>query len=209
MNDTGPDAVPPPPSFSFEERSFDRFTPEPEPPLKITPSLRYQSRIESIVSFTDRMKQAEHCGFGSTPTLNHTGLLKQSFCCTSRWVSSSTNVCRSAGVAKYPCSSPHVEIVATTRPISWRTLRSRCGVPSGPRKYFDTTTFVASCDQPRGNSTSRCSKTVSPPSPWITAERISHSTSSYGCTPSRVKCRAIVSPRRAAPGVPSFGSAAD
>ena len=100
MNDTGPEAVPPPPSRSFDERSRDRFTPEPEPPLKMTPSLRYQSRIESIVSSTDRMKHAEHCGFGSTPTLNQTGLLNDSFCCSSRWVSSSSNVRRSSGVAK-------------------------------------------------------------------------------------------------------------
>src|SRR6185436_20970833 len=75
MNDTGPDAVPPPASFSFEERMRDRFTPDPEPPLKMIPSLRYQPRIDSIVSSTDRMKHAEHCGCGSMPTLNHTGLL--------------------------------------------------------------------------------------------------------------------------------------
>src|SRR5439155_859624 len=68
MNDTGPEAVPPPPRRSFDERSRERFTPEPDPPLKMTPSLRYQSRIESIVSSTDRMKHAEHCGFGSTPS---------------------------------------------------------------------------------------------------------------------------------------------
>jgi hypothetical protein len=37
--------------------------PEPEPPLKIMPSVRHQSRIESMVSRTERMKQAEHCGF--------------------------------------------------------------------------------------------------------------------------------------------------
>ena len=79
MNDTGPEAVPPPPRRSFAERSRERFTPEPEPPLKMTPSLRYQSRIESMVSSTERMKQAEHCGFASTPTLNQTGLLKESF----------------------------------------------------------------------------------------------------------------------------------
>src|SRR5438552_10544481 len=79
MNDTGPEAVPPPPRRSFDERSRERFTPEPEPPLKMTPSLRYQSRIESMVSSTERMKQAEHCGFASTPTLNQTGLLKESF----------------------------------------------------------------------------------------------------------------------------------
>src|SRR5947209_12616311 len=79
MKETGPDAVPPPARRSFEDRSRERFTPEPEPPLKMTPSLRYQSRIESIVSSTERMKQAEHWGLASTPTLNQTGLLKESF----------------------------------------------------------------------------------------------------------------------------------
>src|SRR5499426_753714 len=92
MNDTGPDAVPPPASRSFDERSRDRFTPEPEPPLKITPSLRYQSRIESILSSTERMKQAEHCGLGSTPMLNQTGLLKEAFWWRRRCVSSSVKV---------------------------------------------------------------------------------------------------------------------
>src|SRR4029453_6508257 len=58
MNDTGPDAVPPPANGSREERIFDRFTPDPDPPLKMIPSLRYQPRIDSIVSFTDRMKHA-------------------------------------------------------------------------------------------------------------------------------------------------------
>src|SRR5436853_7625625 len=79
MKETGPEAVPPPPRRSRDERMRDRFTTEPEPPLKMTPSRRYQSRIESIVSWTDRMKQALHCGFGSTPTLNHTGLLNAAF----------------------------------------------------------------------------------------------------------------------------------
>src|SRR6266540_6826605 len=79
MNDTGPDAVPPPANCSLEERILERLTPEPEPPLKMMPSLRYQSRMESMVSSTARMKQAEHCGFSSMPQLNHTGLLKQAF----------------------------------------------------------------------------------------------------------------------------------
>ena len=79
MKETGPEAVPPPPNCSFDERIRDRLTPEPEPPLKITPSFRYQSRIDSMVSSTERMKQAEHCGFSSMPQLNHTGLLKQAF----------------------------------------------------------------------------------------------------------------------------------
>ena len=84
MNDSGPEAVPPAESFSRHERSADRFTPAPEPPLKIMPSLRYQFRIESMLSSTLRMKQAEHCGLGSMPTLNQTGLLKDALWLTSR-----------------------------------------------------------------------------------------------------------------------------
>src|SRR6202522_134931 len=57
MKETGPDAVPPPFKFSTEARMRDRFTPAPEPPLKMIPSSRYQLRIESMESSTDRMKQ--------------------------------------------------------------------------------------------------------------------------------------------------------
>src|ERR671915_286490 len=56
MNETGPLASPPFDRYSFEERMFERLIPEPEPPR--------------------RMKQAEHCGFSSKPTLNQTGELK-------------------------------------------------------------------------------------------------------------------------------------
>src|SRR3954462_10377977 len=75
MKETGPDAVPPLLSGSIEPRMLDRLIPEPEPPRKIRPSRVFQSRIESIVSCTDRMKQAEHCGCSSKPTLNQTGEL--------------------------------------------------------------------------------------------------------------------------------------
>src|SRR6188472_1194822 len=101
MKLTGPLAVPPPPSCSFEERSFDRLMPEPEPPLKIVPSSTYQLRIEDIVSSTARMKQAEHCwGVSGTPTLNHTGELNAAFWLTRRWVSSSANTPASSADAK-------------------------------------------------------------------------------------------------------------
>src|ERR1700744_3368502 len=57
MNETGPLAVPPEESSSLLDRILDRLTPAPEPPLKMSPSSRYHSRIESIVSSTARMKQ--------------------------------------------------------------------------------------------------------------------------------------------------------
>ena len=69
--------VPPPLSGSVLARMRDRFTPAPEPPLKMRPSSAYHSRIDSMVSSTDRMKHAEACwGTPATPMLNHTGELK-------------------------------------------------------------------------------------------------------------------------------------
>src|SRR5437762_3039642 len=79
MNDTGPDAVPPPASTSLDERIADRFDPVPEPNLKSMPSVRAKVRIESIVSCTALMKHAEHCGAFSNPQLNQTGLLNAAF----------------------------------------------------------------------------------------------------------------------------------
>src|SRR5919199_1358865 len=76
MKETGPEAVPPEDSSSLEERMRERFRPAPEPPLKIMPSSLYQSRIDSMESSTDRMKQAETCWGWDVPTLNQTGLLK-------------------------------------------------------------------------------------------------------------------------------------
>src|SRR5438477_11815733 len=79
MNDTGPDAVPPPLSNSFDERIGERFVPVPEPYLKSMPSVLASPRIDSIESSTLFVKQAEHCGCVSTPTLNHTGELNDIF----------------------------------------------------------------------------------------------------------------------------------
>src|SRR3954453_5803170 len=75
MNDTGPEAVPPLDSGSIDPRIFDRLMPDPDPPRKMRPSRVFQSRIDSMLSSTERMKQAEHCGCSSKPTLNHTGEL--------------------------------------------------------------------------------------------------------------------------------------
>src|SRR3954469_3124918 len=57
MKETGPEAVPPLDRGSMEPRMLERLIPEPEPPRKILPSLVFQSRIDSIVSCTLRMKQ--------------------------------------------------------------------------------------------------------------------------------------------------------
>jgi hypothetical protein len=100
MNDTGPDAVPPLLSGSIEPRMFDRLMPEPEPPRKIRPSRVFQSRIDSIVSCTLRMKQAEHCGCSSKPTLNQTGLLKAAIWCSRMKLSSSSKASPSSTLAK-------------------------------------------------------------------------------------------------------------
>src|SRR3954462_4733069 len=92
MKLTGPDAVPPPLRCSRDDRMRDKLTPAPEPPLKITPSSRYQLRIESIVSSTERMKHADACcGTSFTPMLNHTGELKAARWCTRMYLSSSRN----------------------------------------------------------------------------------------------------------------------
>src|SRR3954467_6742049 len=79
MNETGPEAVPPPARSSLEERIAERFDPVPDPNLKSIPSVFARPRIDSIVSCTELMKQAEHCGAFSNPQLNQTGLLKAAF----------------------------------------------------------------------------------------------------------------------------------
>src|SRR5512143_1631129 len=129
MNETGPDAVPPPDIFSRDERMGDRFEPAPEPNLKSIASVLARSMIEDIESWTELMKQAEHCGRVSMPTLNQTGELKAIFWWTRRCVSSALKAARSSRVAKYFWVSAQAEIAFTTRSISCRTLRSRSGVP--------------------------------------------------------------------------------
>src|SRR3954464_8769680 len=108
MKLSGPLAVPPPESVSVELRSGERFVPVPEPHLKSMPSVLASVRMESSESFTELMKQAEHCGrvyptepnlacacskaqcqlaasesgsMRSQPTLNHTGELNAIFWC--------------------------------------------------------------------------------------------------------------------------------
>src|SRR3954463_7676341 len=100
MKLTGPEAVPPEESSSFEERMRERLRPAPEPPLKIRPSSRYQFRIESISSSTARMKQALTCCGALVPTLNQTGELKLKYWCMSIQVSSCSKISASPSLAK-------------------------------------------------------------------------------------------------------------
>src|ERR1700761_2126718 len=100
MKLTGPDAVPPEESSSLDERMRERLSPAPDPPLKISPSSRYQFRMESMVSSTDRMKQALTCCGDVVPTLNQTGELKLNTWCNSIQVNSCSKISASAGERK-------------------------------------------------------------------------------------------------------------
>src|SRR6267142_5563532 len=100
MKETGPDAWPPLESSSFDDRITDRFVPVPLPHLNSMPSVLARSRIDSMRSCTELMKQAEHCGLGSIPQLNQTGLLNAAFCSTRRWHRSASNVSASSTEAK-------------------------------------------------------------------------------------------------------------
>src|SRR5215468_5113956 len=179
MKLTGPDAVPPDDRSSRDERMRERFSPAPEPPLKIRPSSRYQFRIESIVSSTDKMKHALTCCGEFVPTLNQTGELKLNTWCSSIQVSSCSNTSASAAARKYPCSSPAIRYVLTTRSMSWRSDHSRASVPTAPRKYLVVTMLAALTDQNSGNSTPRCSKLIEPSRQLVmTTSRRSQVTSS-------------------------------
>src|ERR671932_1443336 len=90
MKETGPEAVPPLDSGSLDPRILERLMPDPEPPRKILPSLVFQSRIDSMLSCTDKMKQALHWGCSSKPTLNHTGELKAASWWSRMYVSSAS-----------------------------------------------------------------------------------------------------------------------
>src|SRR6266487_3630047 len=101
MNETGPDAVPPPASDSFDDRSTDRLVPVPEPNLNSIPSVLASSRIDSIVSWTELMKQADACwARPGTPMLNHTGLLKEACWVMTSQRSSSSQLTASSSLAK-------------------------------------------------------------------------------------------------------------
>src|SRR4029079_14523272 len=122
MKLTGPLAVPPPARCSYDERIPDRLMPDPDPPLKMIPSSRYQLRIPSIVSSTARMKHAEACcGTPLTPMLNHTGLLKAARWCTRMYLSSLRKAAPSRASTKYPSCMPHLVMVSATRSITWRS----------------------------------------------------------------------------------------
>ena len=63
---------------------MERLLPVPLPHLNSSASRVARSMIDSMVSSTELMKQAEHCGASSTPTLNQTGLLKAAYWLTRR-----------------------------------------------------------------------------------------------------------------------------
>src|SRR3977135_2131550 len=79
MKLTGPEAMPPPESVSLLPRSAEKLVPVPEPHLNSITAVLVRFMIDSMLSVTELMKHAEHCGLDCTPTLNHTGELKAIF----------------------------------------------------------------------------------------------------------------------------------
>src|SRR2546425_13067861 len=124
MKDTGPLAFPPVERCSFEERSADRFDPVPDPCLNSIPSVMASCIIDRMSSLTELMKQAEHWGRSSTPTLNQTGLLKAAIWLRRMWVSSASNIWASSSSRKYWPLKPHFVIVFATLYRILRTLYS-------------------------------------------------------------------------------------
>src|SRR5208282_3362860 len=61
--DNGPLGRPPPLSFSLLDRMGERSVPVPEPNLKSMASLWARCMMDSMLSCTDWMKQALHCGY--------------------------------------------------------------------------------------------------------------------------------------------------
>ena len=143
---------------------LERLMPVPEPYLKSMPSVLARPRIESMVSSTELMKHAEHCGCASTPTLNQTGELNDSLLVEEdvRQLGAERVAVRLGGEVA-ALASPAGDGVGRRGRSAGARERSRSGVPSVPRKYFETTTLVAICDQDFGISTSFCSKTMPPP----------------------------------------------
>src|SRR5215475_14212166 len=80
MKLSGPLAVPPPLSTSVDERNGERLVPVPDPHLKSMPSVFARVRIESSESFTELIKQAEHCGRVYPVTPNSTWLVVEFQC---------------------------------------------------------------------------------------------------------------------------------
>src|SRR5207248_9380542 len=201
MKLNGPEAVPPPESCSCEPRIDERFVPVPDPHLKSIPSVLAKVRMESSESFTELIKQAEHCGLRypvtlkrtfafsgsqcqfcaselgsrrSQPTLNHTGELNAARWSRRMYTSSSWKFSASVRLAKYPLRSPQWVMVSATRLTSARAPLSRSGVPICPWRYLLATMLAAVIDQSLGTSTSFCSKMVRPCASVIDAVRSSH-----------------------------------
>ena len=63
MNETGPEAVPPPASSSCDERIADRFEPVPEPNLNSMPSVfaSVEDRLHRVLHGVDEAGRALRC----------------------------------------------------------------------------------------------------------------------------------------------------
>src|SRR5580704_11925998 len=84
MKLTGPEAMPPPDSDSLLPRSEEKFVPVPEPHLKSIPSVLARFMIESMLDWTEFVKEGGKWRLGLTPAVNPTGELNANFRSTRR-----------------------------------------------------------------------------------------------------------------------------
>src|SRR5947199_9848002 len=111
MKETGPLAFPPVERCSLDDRRPDRLEPVPEPYLNSIPSVMAGCIIDRMSSRSELMKQAEHLGRSSTPTLNQTWVLNAAIWYYRICVSSASMVEVSSSVWMYPAFGPHLAMV--------------------------------------------------------------------------------------------------
>ena len=162
MKETGPEAKPPLVRRSRLARSVEKFVPVPEPNLKSMPSVRARPRMESMVSSTELMKQAEHCGSASGADVEPDRAVERRLLVEQQvrqFIGEDARlVMRIEEIAVL--YAPLRDGLHHAGDERFQAFLARGLCPSPTRKYLETTTLVAICDQKAGISTSSARKSL-------------------------------------------------
>ena len=199
MKLTGPEAMPPPDILALEQRMVDRFTPAPEPYLNSMASVLARSMIEPMLSWTELMKHAEHCGFCLDPDVEPDRRVERHLLVDEEvrqlgLERGQVLVGREVALGLGP-GGDRVDDAVDELLDAVLALR-RADVAAEVLADHDVGGELA---PEAGTSTSFCSKTLLPVSELMPAVRYSQVISSYGWTPGRVQRRSNVRPRVPSP----------